>query len=605
MSGPNSGFARSLELDSEIELIITETESIFLSFSRDYPRLLREMDSSLRTTMRTLDCFSTSVRQGCSDDDALKLTVTQALDASDELLHSSVESLFAMEKNDTALFARLAESINSLAGLDRHIRRIKEDSIEMEIISLNAMTVALKAGASGRAFSFITEELKRLSTRIISLTDEVNENGSLITRKFSELQTELAELREFQNEKIRTIEAELKSRFQELRAGVQSTAEVLRRLLDAAAEIQKPLKATMTHVQVQDIIRQSLEQITYSMNQLKNHQTKANPTTAEKLDDLSFFEGIPRLCVTVVEEVHAQILAVHADIDANFVVAHEKLTELADERSKIIASYLEPNSTNPSNLHMLFARTSATLGQMIRQLKSILSKKRQLGQMTLGLLEGIQELNSNFASFKSLINRFQTIDVASRIEVSKNDVLSQMNATVDAMNRLTATIGSDVEASSILTGDFLTNSRETIYEVRELFEDEDSLVTRIEARFKTNLGHLEAARSDLDGMIRNFSVYGAAFFSLFSDSQNTFNRLLDLDSHLVSLRSRLEEMADSASAELQMALKANGLASWTIVDQKMQRIIERFTIFGHKKAAGVIGGFEIDEGVEAGNVTLF
>jgi hypothetical protein len=34
-------------------------------------------------------------------------------------------------------------------------------------------------------------------------------------------------------------------------------------------------------------------------------------------------------------------------------------------------------------------------------------------------------------------------------------------------------------------------------------------------------------------------------------------------------------------------------------------MVERFTIFTHKKAAGEIGRFDVETGVEAGEITLF
>jgi hypothetical protein len=37
----------------------------------------------------------------------------------------------------------------------------------------------------------------------------------------------------------------------------------------------------------------------------------------------------------------------------------------------------------------------------------------------------------------------------------------------------------------------------------------------------------------------------------------------------------------------------------------MRRMVEQFTIFTHKKAAGDIGRFAVEEGREAGEVTIF
>ena len=52
-------------------------------------------------------------------------------------------------------------------------------------------------------------------------------------------------------------------------------------------------------------------------------------------------------------------------------------------------------------------------------------------------------------------------------------------------------------------------------------------------------------------------------------------------------------------------LAANGLTEWIIQNDKFKEVIQRFTITSHKKAAGEIGGFAVEKGSAAGEITFF
>ena len=66
-----------------------------------------------------------------------------------------------------SLFEQLNQRIQDLEEVNSHVKDIKSDSEEMELIALNAMVISIKSGEKGRAFSAITENLKRLSTDMI------------------------------------------------------------------------------------------------------------------------------------------------------------------------------------------------------------------------------------------------------------------------------------------------------------------------------------------------------------------------------------------------------------------------------------------------------
>ena len=590
-------------ISHKLQHLIRQTEDIFLSFARDYPQLLKETEKSLSATLRVLACFEDDSRAGCRDSAVGQNDLSQTVRTTTEIIRETIDYLRVMEKSDTTLFAQLELGIRGLDGLDQKIKHIKEDSIEMELISLNAMTVALKAGASGRAFSFITEELKRLSAKIIELTDEVTGNGREISNRFSDLQTAMIDLEAYQQTVVSEVNQELYGRFEDFVQGISRAVGHLGDLTRGAETVKPPLSKIMELTQKQDIIRQSLEHVIISVDELR--EIHDNVDTETLLDELTFFYLMPQLCIAVLDEVEEHIRQAGAAIDERIDDARAEINKLDGSRNKIVKDFLDSTDLGSRTINVLHEESSKALKKMARELQEIVSRKHSLGGLTLNLLKGIQSLNTNFNHFTSLISRFQTIDVASRIEVAKNSVLDQMTSTVEEMTALTQRIGRDVESSYGITTEFLNTSKETIFQVREQFEAQDARIRRQESRLNQRLGQLEDGKNNLDTMIRHFSVFSSTFFNLFERSTSNFRRLDDVLSIVDEVRDQLRSIQDEAEAARAKVLQRIGRSTWELKNEKLQSIIERFTIFSHKKVAGNLAGFDVEDGVSSGEVTLF
>ncbi len=591
------------ELSQSLHKLIGDSEDIFLSFAHEYPKLLKEAEESLSATKHILACFQDSTLPGCVDTDqgSGDENLVATLEESKTIIHQTIQSLTVMEENDARLFSELEQGIQSLSGLDDKIAHIKEDSIEMEIISLNAMTVALKAGNSGRAFSYITEELKRLSTRIIELTEEVTENGSVITSRFSDLQSAMGKLQSFQKEIFDTVNTTLMAHFEALNQGLTNTIQHLSQLNSEAQEVKKPLSKIMELTQTQDIIRQSLEHVIISVEELQQIEGLDSPE--DLLDEMTFFTLMPQLCNAVLEEVESQIKTSKTSIRNHILEAESLIQKLDRNRDLVVHTFLE--GEGQADLNSLHRKTAQSLVSMTWKLQEIITRKHSLGSFTLALLKEIQSLHRSFTQFNTLITRFKTIDIASRIEIAKNEILSQMISTVDEMTELTLRISSHVDTSFTLTSDFLRSSKDTIFQVRDQFATEETLVRKQEKLLNKKLKELETGKNNLGQLIQNYSVFSGGFRNLFTTSNNKFDHLAGLltqISHIRTLLNNIQEEAESARDEL---LKQENLETWTLRSHKLQQIIQRFTIFSHKKVAGSLAGFEVEDGVASGEVTLF
>lgn len=584
-------------LISSLNSIITKTEEIYLGFAKEYPKLLKETNTSLSRAQAV--CREFALASGSND----RLGLAAAVNKTQELIRSTISTMNSMEEDDDSLFSRLEEGIQSISTLGARIEHIKEDSIEMEIISLNAMTVALKAGSSGRAFSYITEELKRLSTKIISLTDGVTQSGEQVLTNFNNLRGQMNEVSTFQARLFDRIEEECSKTFTDFLNQLQNITTGLSDLVEQARSINVPLTKIMEETQHQDLIRQSIEHVIISLDELKSISAEDSPE--QILDELTFLQTMPRLCIAVLNEVSDQISTSKKRFMHQLANAKDTVTRITKTRRSVLEEGLYGNGRDLPGLERNFDALRSGIAEMMSNLHEVLKKKLKLGDFSLDLLREIQALNASFKYFTSLITRFQTIDIASRIEVAKNEVLSQMTSTVQEMTDLTRRIGTDVDESYSATNEFLLSSEDTIHTFRDQFQQEGDEVRRKEQLLSLQLTQVETQKAGLTESLKTFSVFTDNFHSLFSRTEASIDQLDTLLDEISSISSNLESIEQEALTARRQLMEEQEIHEWGLHNEKLKRIIQRFTIFSHKKAAGDLGGFEVGEATASGDVTLF
>jgi methyl-accepting chemotaxis protein len=220
-------------------------------------------------------------------------------------------------------------------------------------------------------------------------------------------------------------------------------------------------------------------------------------------------------------------------------------------------------------------------------------------------MKDVHYLEDNFKSFANLINRFHSIDVASRIEVAKQDVLRQMSDTVEEMTELTAGIDNDVNTSLDATKEFIKTTNSTIGEFRSIYAEEEVFVKEFTKSIKSAYDSLFDAKNELTNSISNFSLFTNQFFDLFQSTAEELENLKILIDDIDSIIEKLSEIKKQTADKMEPLLASRGLSEWHIENEKLKSIINRFTIFTHKKTAGDIGGFEVEEGTESGEITFF
>lgn len=584
------------ELIGELRTIVEKTEEIFLRQGKQFPTLLSEMRRSLEHTGRLAECLQGRQVRGCPDE----VRVRTVLDETRSLVDRTSETLTGFHTQDEQLTEALERGIQHLSSLEEVIRNIKDDSEEMELVSLNAMTVALKAGTAGRAFSYITEELKRLSTQTISLTDTITDQGSRLLTEFTAFRDTVEESQGYHSRLSNELRERLNECFDAFRRGVTEAGQQVEQIRKEAEGVEAPLNKIMETVQLQDVIKQSIDHVILALQELEEVDT---PDTEEALlDQLSFFRQLPQLSSSLLGDIRERISESEQAFREHSQSARETIEAVEEARQRFVNSTL---GSQEGSLSALFNDASEKLETLLNDLDEALTMKRDVADRAAGLVKQVTQLEENFRAFSSLVTRFHSIDVASRIEVAKQQVLQRMSGTVERMTDLTRRIESDVDSSLDATKQFIDETSKTMTDYRKLIAKEDKSVSSFHASMRERAEELSKAHRSLVNTISEFSAFTARFVELFDSMEADLGELSSLAEQIEGIRNKLGSLEAHAEKRINEILARRSENEWKIGNDRLRTIIDRFTIFAHKQTAGELGGFEVESGAQSGEVTLF
>lgn len=579
-----------------LDSIEKDTEHLYLDLGTIFPAIKASIDESAANTESAIRTILVSYRHGVSAEQAKRRSDEFIADSS-----SFFEKAAAKEKN---FFLTVEASIAELSQLDDIIGRVRLDSEEMELVSLNAMTVALKSGSAGKAFSVITDELKRLSSRTIQYANELSLVGSDLLVYLAQLRTELTSLEENREKLFSGIMATLTKGFQDLDQQVAAIADGFRGLATTVASVRNPVFSIMQGVQVQDIIRQSLDHVRLSLKVVLDDSQppvlaettgakNAQPTISE---EKAFLAEITRLSSLLLEDIHAKVCQSLGNFEESMAEI-DTLVAAVDGRKQ----------------HLFKAQSGGRDFGVLAQLENAyVHAKRRVSQTARHVAEGVQRLDERFNAVHAILSRFNNIVIASRIEIARNKALGMVANTVSGMMELTQRLSEDVSAAGTLTRSFSKSINNEMlaylgndegYEQREF----DGAMQQLRAEFE----RLQMSGTELQQAVERFQPFAESFDRAIGKAKAHTERIRALAGELDTMRHNLAGHASAIEKELGITMQDTMSGRLEIRNNRLKEIVDRFTIFTHRQTASRVAHLDdgsLDDNGEAassGEVTLF
>lgn len=597
-------------LVDRIDSIERETEDIYLRLGKVFHSIMMAVDASASSAEQTIAAVLSQHRGGLSADAAKR--------RSDDYIDDATRYFKKTSDVERTFLDSVETGIRSLSALEEIIDRIRSDSEEMELVSLNAMTVALKSGAAGRAFSVITDELKRLSGRTIRHADNLSMAGSLLLERLDALKLTLDELSAAQASFFDAAKRALEDGFVALDREVDDSASDLRELAESASRVRSPIADIMQEVQLQDIIRQSLDHVRLSLKAARPEAGPARSATSVAAalasaavggpadDDISagFFEDISpdeeraflveisRLSASLLDDVSSQVRASLERFRAGIAGVNAVVASVDSSRSAIVAGR---RSIERDDFR------DRTLAYMAAKEKAVLEASE--------ISDSVRKLDERFKEMDAILARFKSIVTASRIETARNKALAIVANTVGGMMDLTERLAADVSSAGTVTrsfgktfgagmADYLFNASEGVETLKEeiaSLEDEGKRI--VESRQR--LWETES----------EFKPFSDDFMLSIDEASGSVDRIDSLASELEGMRDAIvAQVAASVSEGDGPSAERPSSAEASIHSARLKSIVDRFTIFAHKQTAARVTRLDAgadESSAESGEVTLF
>lgn len=546
---------------------------------------------------------------GDSDPEASIPSLRELLSGIRDILAAAGEEgndFFAsFNSRNARLFSSLAERMKALDGIHTRLEQIRTNSEELELISLNAMVISIKSGEKGRAFSCITENLKRLSASMISLSSELMIEEKKLIEKNAGLERSVstASSRREQVSQEQTV-----SITGTIVPAVDSAWNDLNTLDDTAGTAIRPIRQAMTGIQLQDIVRQSIDQVLLATEEIAALDTRSG-TLEEQLDRISVDIQLLEICEKIIEDVHAHVARSITTFSENWQSVYEILDSVDQLRKNFLATYVDYSSRGTLSLPVLLDEAAGSFSGFISRITVFQREQKGMVQDSASIVSEVKYLRTLFETIRPIISRLQHVRITQQIEVAKNEALHSVRGTVDYMSELIYRTEASVDETRKNLEQFIDAIESLTGTYGEESKRDSRELDRIKEEKSAFFRSMQVMNNRLSAMLSDLQVYPPSFRVLCNEVDDSLATLQGITGTLLELKTSVQGNAQEYRNRREVLLNEVESGQWTIQNDRLRDLVERFTITAHKEAAGKIAGFTVDgssfESVQSGDVTLF
>jgi len=575
------------DIIDELTRIVSSLGTVYMDMAQYYPALLNLMDEK----------FSLFTENGHGETTRSGITY---LEHAVENLQHTVDSaslvLKDLTRKDSVFFDRLAAELEKISEFEAFIETIEDDSAELELVSLNAMVTALKAGKNGGAFPYITEELQSVSKRSAQLSAGLKTQGTALDQVFRNF------LENINNEKISINNAmdgigeSLGSMLELIKNYRRDILSLINELKPGMESIRTPMYHILQEVQKHDIVRQSIDHVILSLDK---GEEIAHSTVEEKLDYLSYRVRVLGFCQDILTEIQSSIRDTY---------------ELFNSRSDDLSSLMVRMKS--AGQAFLIQQEETSYSDRIGSLESEIqthadvfrkgSNRDFLKSNLNSILKEISRLEEASNGFARIINWIKTINISSRVEAAKLPHLANMNYIIENINSRTDSIEGCVENIIRYIANFKKNTDNLFSDFFSTFGDDAHHLNDFLSNLKNGLHQVTDSHGTLDLHTLELVRVGREFDAFYERTRTDLKTMNTLIENLENINETVTSLKNRFNDELEIELEKSEYRTWELHGNEIRELIDKFTIFVHKQKVDDSHEVDLDgEGAESGEITLF
>ncbi len=502
-------------------------------------------------------------------------------------------------------YKSLNESINELNNISTQVAELKNISEEMELIALNAMVISIKSGEKGRAFSKITENLKRLSNMMNSYALKLISSEQELLSNITELKELYSAISSAENN-IEQISGSVSSTIKDM---LTSSSIPLQNIVAQSQEIYQPIIKAMEGLQLQDIIKQSLDQIHLLLSQSAQTEavgTQINLDKDEKLDNISFEISIFDLSEKILTDINQKLLDSSKIFKDNWSVVTEILSKVENSRKNYISMFIE-NSPESSDKNLIAKLTDAEnkYSNMIEEFLTYQQSQKNMCSNCKVITKKVLSMHDIFEELEPIIAQLHHVRILQEIEVSKNLAISTVKNFVDDMDKLIISAQETLDQMDNNVDGFIDNIQALLKNFTNTINENTEQMEILKKQKNSFFENLANSRLEISYTMHGFTVFPEDFTDTCDSITEKLEKIEQHSNIFAQIIEKYKDFVYTKTAEREKLFAEYNINSWEIKNDKLKDIINQFTITAHKETAGKIAGFQVESGHEAGEITFF
>ncbi len=577
-----------IRIVKNLEYIVAELGNVYMGMADNYPRILDLMDEKFRS-LDTSDMQKKNAFCGL-DDMEESVAYLQNIVSSEGIIFTK------LSEKDSGFLDNLEVELKKSSLFEEHIKVIEDDSAELELISLNAMVTALKAGKNGGAFPYITEELQAVSKDSAYLSNRLKDHGENMDRVFRSFLSNIDSDKSDLNQAMDIIAENLNNMLKLIKEYKDKIHILVSELQKGVGGIRDPLYHIIQEVQKHDIVRQSIDHVILSF---QKGLEVSSVSTEDELDYLTYQYQVYSFCKDILSEIGE-------GIDETYKLFQEKSDDLSEMMLTIQKSgetFLNQSGNDSYSLKIReFQKSISQNSEIFRKGFSRESLKKNLSH----LLKEIGKLEESSNGFVRIINWVKTINISSRVEAAKLPHLENMNFIIENINNRTDSIEQNVEVLTRIIGDFRKSTDRLFNDYFKDFTDDAAQLEQFIVDLRKGLEGVSDSHEKVDYCTLEIVKAGQAFDEFYQMTRKDLRTMKDLMKKLYDVTGIVDTQKNQYKEKLDHALAASPYSEWKLRGNEIKDLIDKFTIFIHKKKADITSSFALEEeGASSGEVTLF
>ncbi|UPA12231.1 hypothetical protein [Borrelia venezuelensis] len=548
----------------ELEAFDSRSRQVYASLSKSIPKLIEKLSKDIKDLSFNIGFIS---NLDIDNDYSLNNFISKVIRVLNDFVsyfNSSTELLEAQ-------FGVIRDKVKDIEILEDVIEKMKKSSIDMEIMSINTLTVAMRAGRAGGAFSYITNEIKTLTQSMIKQADQLTSRGRDIKVGLDRAKDQVLENNTAENKILEEFKDNLIKNIDEFSGGIGEVIAFYDNILGILSEFKFKFVNAVSYLQFQDRLTQSLYHLNIMYSSIDVFKFR-DTSEVQKLKVLSVFTNSSKMIVgDVIVKLDENLRAFEEFIDTS-ISSIQVINDLKSDNS----SYIDISRSVES--------FSVILSNLLKRIDDVEKNNSNFLNLYYEQIKLVKSLELMFSNISAISSRFQNINIASKIEVVKRVELEDMEGNISEMSKIISDIELNITKGREFLSQIIFFFEKVVKDCDNRFYLERNYFNKFKKLFmeiKNNIFEIKKIALD---QVLSYEIFPVDFLEIFEEVKLGIHNIKNLRMDLLNLEKTLMEMDNDINSTLDLELLKNGLKCVEIEDKEfIRRIANRFTLFIHKK----------------------